>query len=166
MAITVRDELVSDRAAICSITQAAFEGKPYASGDEQDVVDRLRNAGALSLSLVAVDGEEMLGQASFSPAVNEDGSSPWFALGPISVSPGRQAEGIGGILIREGFARLQAMNALGCILTGDPNYYQRFGFKVTPEFCAINEPAEYFQLKLFADQLPSGRFSFHSAFYE
>ena len=57
------------------------------------------------------------------------------------------------------------MGALGCILTGDPNYYDRFGFQVNPENSPDSEPAEFFQLKLLEGNQPKGKFSFHEAFY-
>ncbi len=164
--ITIREEKETDETAIRHLTEAAFRGRPYAGGDEQIVIDRLRASAALTLSLVAVQGEEVIGQITFSPAQLEDLSSPWFALGPVSVLPSRQGEGIGSALIEEGLDRIKVMGARGCILTGDPNYYSKFGFRLSPENCPRNEPAEYFQLKLFSERRLRGRFSFHRAFYE
>ena len=164
--IQIREEIPGDITAIRTLTEAAFRGRPYADGDEQDVIDRLREADALVLSLVALDDDEVVGQVTFSPAINEDNTGPWFALGPVSVSPERQGEGIGASLIEAGLTRLASTGALGCILTGDPNYYSRFGFEVSPATCAEKEPAEFFQLKLLQGNTPRGRFTFHGAFYD
>lgn len=163
----IREETPQDTQAIWQLTKLAFEGMSFSDGDEQEVVDRLRACGALTLSLVAEAevGGEILGQITFSPAVNEDGTGPWYALGPVSVSPLRQGQGIGAALINEGLSQLSALGALGCILTGNPVYYRRFGFEVSGEHSPPNEPAEYFQLKLLSDHEPGGRFSFHEAFY-
>jgi putative acetyltransferase len=163
--LELRDERPEDRAAIYEVTELAFAGRPYAGGDEQDVVDRLRAADALVLSLVALQGDRLAGQVTFSPAQQADGSSGWFALGPVSVLPELQGQGVGGALIEAGLARLTDMQASGCILTGDPNYYARFGFEVRPELCPDNEPGEFFQLKCLAGPMPTGKFSFHPAFY-
>jgi putative acetyltransferase len=163
--IVIRDELETDHAAIRALTELAFRHMPYAGGDEQDVIERLRTAGALSLSCVAVQGQEIVGHIAFSPAQVADGSGPWFALGPVSVSPANQRQGTGSALIEHGLARLNALNALGCILTGNPDYYRRFGFRAAPENCPENEPAQFFMLKLLRSIEPSGRFSFHQAFY-
>lgn len=165
MALTIRPEKQEDARAIHGLTALAFRDMPFADGDEQDVIDRLRSTGALTLSLVAVDDGEIVGQVTFSPAVNSDGSGPWFALGPVAVLPARQSQGIGSQLIREGLARITALGALGCILTGNPAYYQRFGFVAAPGNAPLVEPAEYFMLNLFRGRLPEGRFSFHPAFY-
>jgi len=164
--ISIRSEQPGDELHIHEITKAAFQGRPYAGGDEQDVIDRLRSIGAMTLSLVAVEDDVILGQVTFSLAEQADGSEPWFALGPVSVTPERHGQGIGALLINQGLEELKKQGALGCILTGDPNYYQRFGFKVSPEYCPPNEPGEYFQLLVFGDQHPTDRFTFHRAFYE
>ncbi len=64
----IRAEIEDDIAGIRQLTQLAFRDRPYAGGDEQDVIDRLRVAGALTLSLVAVIDGELVGQVTFSPA--------------------------------------------------------------------------------------------------
>ena len=176
MPILIREEQFGDEAAIFKITEDAFHGMPYAGGDEQILVDRLRDQNSLVLSLVAVDDDKqanaspaekaVVGHIAFSIAINTDGSAPWYAFGPVSVTPERQAEGIGAQLINQGLATIQSRGALGCILTGDPNYYSRFDFAVSPNFSPANEPAEYFQLKLLSTTTPTGTFSFHPAFYE
>ena len=164
--IELREESAAERAAIHALTQRAFEGRPYADGDEGDVIDRLRNAGALLLPLVAVDADtsRIVGQVTFSPATNEGGGD-WCALGPVAVEPELQGTGIGGRLIEAGLSRMRASGRAGCILTGDPNYYRRFGFEVSGDHAPAAEPAEYFQLLVFGSARPTGRFAFHPAFY-
>jgi len=164
--VYIREESKADRAAIRQVTEIAFRNKPYTDGDEQDVIDRLRSSHALALSLVAVENDEILGQITFSPAIVEDDSKSWFALGPVSVTPSRQGEGIGSSLIKQGLAGIDSLGALGCILTGNPEYYKKFGFKLAPKNSPINESELYFQLKLLGGELPEGRFAFHRAFYE
>ncbi|MEO1934857.1 MAG: hypothetical protein ABGX04_08760, partial [Myxococcales bacterium] len=55
---------------------------------------------------------------------------------------------------------------LGCVLTGNPAYYQRFGFELAPKNVPKEEPREFFQLKLLSATKAEGSFAFHSAFYE
>ncbi len=165
MELTIRPETGADVTTIHHITKVAFSDMPYAGGDEQDLVDLLRAEGALTLSLVAVDNGEIVGQVTFSPAKNSDGSEPWFALGPVSVMPSRQGEGIGARMILEGLHEITKLGALGCILTGNPAYYQRFGFALSPQTVPANESAEYFMVKLLKGEMPTGTFSFHYLFY-
>ncbi len=161
----IRSEIPADYGAIHELTEMAFKDRPYAGGDEQDVIKRLRAVGALTSSLVAIDGDELIGQITFSPATNTDGSEPWFALGPVSVTPNRQSQGIGGALIRRGIAEIEGLGALGCILTGNPVYYRRFGFELAPDNVPERESAEYFMLKPLLGGPATGSFVFHPAFY-
>ena len=134
--VVVRDEGSEDHADIHEVTRLAFIGQPYSDGDEPELIDRLRAEGALKLSLV-----------------------------PLSVIPSRQGQGIGSRLIELGLGRIKAMGAMGCIPTGNPDYYSRFGFVLAPEHCPENEPREYCMLKLLQSEKPEGRFSFRQPFY-
>jgi len=93
----------------------------------------LRAAGALTISLVAEAGGKVVGHIAFSPVTISDGSLNWYGLGPISVLPAYQQQGIGKALMREGLLRLKALGANGCVLAGDPGYYERFSFRSFPE---------------------------------
>ncbi len=161
----IRSEDESDFEVIHAITEAAFRGMPYAGGDEQDVVDRLRRANALRCSLVAVVEQEIVGHIAFSDATAGDDSRPWFALGPVSVLPGFQRRGIGSTLIANGLEQLEGLGALGCILTGNPEFYRRFGFALSPENAPANEPEEFFMVKLMKATRAVGPMGFHRAFY-
>ncbi|MBD3647342.1 MAG: N-acetyltransferase [Pseudomonadales bacterium] len=163
--MVIRPETSADWPAIRRVTEIAFRGRPYAGGDEQDVIERLRARDALTLSLVAEDAGEVVGQVTFSPVESGDGSQPWYALGPISVLPGRQGAGIGARLIEAGLSEIEAQGALGCILTGNPEYYVRFGFSLSPDNTPVAESPDHFMLKRFRGEPPRGRFSFHEAFY-
>lgn len=165
-ALSIRRERSTDRTAIYALTELAFRGRPYADGDEQDVINRLRDNEALTLSLVATIDEEVVGHIAFSPASYPDATQDWYALGPVSVTPSLQGQGIGAALIESGLARIKEIGAIGCILTGNPNYYKRFGFELTPANAPENEPAEYFMVKKFSQTELQGSFAFHWAFYD
>ena len=162
--IRIRPEVERDRPAIHDLTRRAFASMPFAAGDEQDLVDALRDLGALSLSLVAERDGAVVGHVALSPATHESGAGGWFALGPIAVEPALQRRGIGGALITEAKRRLVADGARGCILTGDPLYYPRHGFLPAPGHAPEAEPPEYFMVLALAGDIPPGRFRFHPAF--
>ncbi len=163
--LKIRKEENQDHAAIRTVTKLAFRDMPYAGGDEQDVIERLRLEKALTLSLVAELEDGIIGHLAFSPALSSGRIDQWFALGPVSVLPAYQGQGVGSALIEAGLSQLKSRSALGCILTGNPEYYQRFGFELSPQHVPSNEAEAYFMLKLFTSVLPNGAFSFHSAFY-
>jgi putative acetyltransferase len=126
--ILIRPEALTDHDAIYDVTKRAFAPMPYAGGNEQDLVNVLRNVGALSLSLVAEQHGKVVGHVALSPVAHESGVEEWFGLGPISVEPALQRQGVGGMLISEAKTWMNARKARGCILVGDTKYYSRHGF--------------------------------------
>lgn len=160
----IRLERPEDAATIRALTDTAFRGMPFSDGTEAEVIDALRAAGALSLSLVATEGGEILGHVAFSPVTVNGEVGDWYGLGPVSVWPDHQRMGIGQALIREGLRRLQRMNAGGCVLLGDPAYYRRFGFERDPSLYNVGAPAGAFQRLTLKAPRPSGEVRFHPAF--
>ena len=161
----VRPEQTGDIDAIRTLTETAFRTAPHADGTEHLIVDRLRAAGALTLSLVAEADGAVIGHVAFSPVAISDGSAGWYGLGPISVDPARQGEGIGSLLVREGLERLKMLGAAGCVLLGDPAYYGRFGFSADPKLVLEGVPPEYFQRVAFSPVYGGGTVSYHPGFY-
>jgi len=166
MNVLIRSEKPTDVDAIEQVTIAAFDGKWYSDQTEHFVVARLREAGAMSVSLVAELDGKVVGHVAFS-VVTINGIDPgWYGLGPVSISPELQKQGIGSKLIKEGLSVIKAKGAKGCVLEGDPAYYQRFGFKTYPGLFYEGTPApEYFMALPFYDEVPEGKVEFHKAFY-
>lgn len=162
--IRIRPERPGDAPAIADVVRAAFLGMPYAEGDEAALVDALRAAGALTVSLVAEREGRIVGQIAFSPALADDGTPGWYAVGPLAVVPAHQRSGVGSALVAAGFDALAGAGAAGCILVGDPAYYARFGFEVSPDLCPPGQPGEYFQVRLLGGRRPAGAIRFHAAF--
>ena len=109
--ITIRDETDADVSAIAEVTVAAFETLEISNHTEQFIIEALRVAEALTISLVAeVDGH-VIGHIAFSPLTISDGTRNWYGLGPVSVLPEYQRKGIGKALIQKGLSRLKALNA-------------------------------------------------------
>lgn len=123
--VVVREESPADVGSIAELNEAAFAGP-----GEGALIDALRRAGGLTLSLVAVSEGEVVGHIAFSPVEIEGPKGQVRAIGlaPMAVLPGRQGEGIGGGLVREGLARLRAAGHTAVIVLGHPEYYPRFGF--------------------------------------
>ena len=161
----VRPERAADIDAIRTLTETAFRTAPHADGSEHLVIDRLRAAGALTLSLVAEADGAVVGHVAFSPVSVSDGSVGWYGLGPISVDPARQGQGIGGALVHAGLERLKARGAAGCVLLGDPAYYARFGFAPDPALTLDGAPPEYFMRVAFSPVYGGGTVSYHPGFY-
>lgn len=163
--IFLRPERPDDVDAIRTLTETAFRTAPHADGTEHLIIDRLRAAGALTLSLVVESDGVIVGHVAFSPVTVSDGSEGWYGLGPISVDPARQGEGIGGRLVKDGLERLKALGAAGCVLLGDPAYYGRFGFAADPKLTLDGVPPDYFMRVAFSPVYGGGTVSYHPGFY-
>jgi putative acetyltransferase len=167
----IRDERAQDFDAIRTLVEAAFRapnphGKANYVPTEHLLVDSLRDVGALTLALVAEDDGAIIGHIAFSPVLIDGRSLEWHGLAPLAVRPDRQNCGVGGNLVREGLARLAALGSKGCVVLGNPAYYQRFGFAAHAELCLNGVPPRYFMVRSFGDKLPRGVVTYHHAFSE
>jgi len=161
---SIRSERPDEAAAIAALTAAAFHRAPHTDGTEATIAGRLRDAGALALSLVAEADGLLVGHVAFSPVAISDGTAGWYGLGPVSVLPSRQGEGIGSEVIREGLARLRQLGARGCVVLGEPAFYRRFGFEHEPQIAYPDPPPKYFQCVVWRGPAPRGEVSYASAF--
>jgi len=160
----LRNETISDIDAITEVTIAAFRTLAISNHTEQFIINSLRVAGALTISLVAEIDGRVVGHVAFSPVTISDGTRNWYGLGPVSVLPEYQRQGIGKALIREGLSRLKDMNAHGCCLVGHPDYYRKFGFKNMPGLVHEGVPQEVFFALSFDGHTPQGTVTFHDGF--
>jgi putative acetyltransferase len=169
--IVIRRETPADILAIATVTRDAFRHAAHSSQTEHKIVDALRAEGALALSLVAVAADEIVGHVAFSPVTIDGQQTRWLGLGPLSVAPPRQRQGIGSLLVRAGLAELRQQQSAGCVVLGDPAYYQRFGFRPAGDLKLLGLPEEYFlAIPLGASlagplaSIPRGTVAYHQAF--
>lgn len=162
--IIIRSETEADIDAIAYVTVAAFETLDVSNHTEQFIIAALRKANALTISLVAEMHGRVIGHIAFSPVSISDGTRDWYGLGPISVLPEFQRQGIGKALIREGLERLKNIDAQGCCLVGFPDYYKKFGFRNIPLLVHEGVPQEFFLALPFGGHVPHGTVTFHEAF--
>lgn len=160
----LRSEMPADLAAIEAVTEAAFRDAPHSDHNEPFILAALRDAGALTLSLVAEMDGVVVGHVAASPVSISGGAEAWFGVGPVSVAPAMQGRGIGSRLMREALKPLSERGASGCVVLGDPSYYRRFGFRNEPSLVLPGVPPEYFMAVSFGPTLPSGVVTYHRAF--
>ena len=164
MNIIIRNETELDIEAISKITKVAFENLTISNHTEQFIINALRNANALTISLVAEAEKKVVGHIAFSPVTISDGSLDWYGLGPISVLPELQKQGIGKSLMHKGLSLLKTLGAKGCILVGDPGYYERFGFRSLPDLIIDGVPPQYLLALPFEENKIHGTVAFHKGF--
>jgi predicted N-acetyltransferase YhbS len=162
--VIVRAETDRDLDGIREVHIAAFRDHPYSRQTEHLIVEALRVADALEVSLVAESEGEVVGHIAFSAASIGGSSTGWFLLGPVSVQPARQGEGIGRALVEAGLDALRAQGAGGCVLVGDPAFYGRFGFGQYPGVAWHGVPDENVLCLLMSGEMPTGEVAHDPAF--
>jgi putative acetyltransferase len=162
--IIIRNETDADIGTITEVTIAAFKTLEISNHTEQFIIEALRSSNALSVSLVAELDGRIIGHIAFSPVTISDGTQNWYGLGPVSVLPKYQRQGVGKALVQEGLSRLKNRNAAGCCVVGHPDYYRKFGFENVAELVLDGVPPEVFLILSFDGLTPKGTVAFHEAF--
>lgn len=149
----IRPEQIGDlpriRAALCAC---------FPTDAEARLVDLLRDAGRLSVSLVAETDGAIVGHVAFSP-VTTVGGAIGVGLGPVAVLESHRRRGIGGRLIVDGLNACRAVGFDWAVVLGDPAYYGRFGFRPAVDFGLVDEygGGRAFQvMELSAGRIPIG----------
>ena len=172
MAIKIRLETAADIDEIHRIEAAAFQGEAHA-----ELVNRLREDGALLLSHVAELDGALVGHAAYTLLSITDGDRVFLlpGLGPIAVDPPVQGRGIGSALVLAGIGAMRDLGYGMLFLVGSPRFYPRFGFQPAQPlgFCSDyvepGGPHEHFMVALLEARAPAnvrGHARFHPAFRE
>ena len=140
--VEIRPERPEDISAIREVNRRAFGGE-----QEANIVDALRSNGAALLSLVAVLNGQVVGHVLYSPA--SVGTVEGAALGPMSVLPDHQRQGIGSALVEAGNRQRKDAGCPFIVVLGHAGFYPRFGFRAASTraiTCGWDVPDEVFML--------------------
>ncbi|HVJ42564.1 MAG TPA: N-acetyltransferase [Dongiaceae bacterium] len=179
--ISLRLARPEDDRAIRDVIYAAFQNHPHhapgATPSEHLIAGQLRDAGILTLSLVAERGREIVGHLAVSPVEisggdadrpgpkQSDPSVPgWYGLGPVAVAPRCQNCGIGSAMVRHGVDVLHQQQAAGLVVLGEPHFYHRFGFRAENCLTLPGIPPAYFMALPICGTLATGIVKYHPAF--
>lgn len=169
MTIRLRHETQNNIAAIEAVTVAAFVDAPHTRHTEQFIERALRAANELTLSIVAEEQGQIIGHVALSPVTITDGcgrqAEGWYGLGPISVLPQRQGQGIGSRLMEQALSELRTIQAAGCVLLSDPAYYARFGFQAHAGLQLPGVPPGYFMALALHGPVSEGVAQYSDAFH-
>jgi putative acetyltransferase len=167
--VLCRPELPSDAEAVVGVVAAAFGGPA-----EARLVEALRHAGALAVSLVALSGGEVVGHVALSPVAVDDltGGGRWQGLAPLAVLPAHQGRGIGRTLVEAAVAAAARDGVVAVFVLGSSRYYGRLGFQAAAPLgwrCSYEAPEPAFWVRRLGDPAllpPAGTVSYHPAFAE
>ena len=134
--IEIRDEVPQDFPAIRHLNLMAFGGP-----EEADLIDTLRAADKVVISLVATLDGRVVGHILFSPITVERSPASFRGLGlaPMSVLPEFQSRGIGSQLVRDGLERCERKGYDLVVVLGHLRFYPRFGFSRAVDHSLENE---------------------------
>jgi putative acetyltransferase len=132
-------EMPKHHAAVRQLTIEAFAHSALGHNGEADLIEAIREHCGVSVSLVAIDDNHVVGHILFSPATIRTGSSTMhgMALAPLAVLPAHQRLGIGAMLVTDGLRRTQSI-ADFIIVAGHRDYYPRFGFNPAKELSIMH----------------------------
>ena len=122
MTIIVRPEQPGDIPEIRTLLASCFP-----TNGEARLVDALRGAARLPVSLVADVGGVIVGHVAFSPVSSAKGAKG-VGLGPIAVAGQHRRQGIAEMLVQEGMSACREAGFGWAVVLGEPAYYSRFGF--------------------------------------
>lgn len=167
--LTIRRETPEDIDSIHHVNSEAFGQK-----EEAELIDELRSRGVVTLSLVAVQADQIVGHIVFSPVTVESEYSSFeaIALAPMAVLPAYQRKGIGSQLVRVGLEECHRLGHEIVVVLGHPDYYPRFGFVpgkpkgIDCEFEAPDEAWMVLELREGALAGRSGTVKFQPEFHE
>lgn len=123
----IRQEETKDYKAVYRVVKSAFDSAEHSDGNEQDLVNALRNSGG----------------------------STQLALAPLSVIPGRQRQGIGKALIQEGHRRARELGYRYSVVLGSETYYPKMGYLPAEQY-GIQAPFDVPRENFMACQLEKG----------
>jgi len=91
-----------------------------------------------------------------------------IGFGPLSVLPEKQKQGVGSALVTDTLKRAKELGFKAVLITGNPNYYHRFGFSSATKFgvrlpdIAEGDEASFFM----AVELEDGYLEAHAGVYD
>ncbi|MFI3226837.1 MAG: N-acetyltransferase [Clostridia bacterium] len=143
----IRQEVAEDYAEVYNIVKIAFSFAEHCDGNEQDLVCKLRKSESFvpELSLVAVDGDNIIGHIMFTTA--KICETTVLALAPLSVLPEYQKQGVGSKLVLEGHKVAKSLGYQLCVVLGSEIYYPKFGYTQALKFgitAPFDVPSENF----------------------
>ena len=133
---SIREEKLKDISAIRKVNESAFNGLI-----EANLVDLLREANKVTISLVATVKDKVVGHILFSPVTIESNSNNLRVAGlaPLAVLPEYQNRGIGSSLVTQGLEENRKKGYAVVVVVGHKNFFSSFGFTRASVYGLNNE---------------------------
>ena len=170
MDIKLRLEEEKDYSIVENITREAFWNLYKPGCDEHLLLHNIRNANEFikELDYVASYNNEIVGNIVYvkSKIITTFNEYDVLTFGPLSVLPKYQSKGIGGKLINHTIKLSKEMGFKAIIIYGNPQYYEKFGFKNTKEYGITDMEGNYNDALMALELLPNALENINGKFFE
>lgn len=134
MELLLRQERPEDCRAVEELTRAAFWNRYVPGCTEHYFLRRMRSHPDFvpGLDYVALSEGTLVGSIVYCRSAirrADDSTLPTLTFGPLSVLPDFQGQGVGSALVRKTLSLAAESGAGAVVITGDPRYYHRLGFR-------------------------------------
>ena len=157
--MTIRTIKNEDFNEVENVIREAFYNVYMPGCDEHLIVHKLKNDKCFvkDLSLVSVDDDKIIGAIFYGLCnlKNEEDEKEVLFFGPLGVLPNYQGLEHGANLIFESLTIAKEKGYPFVVITGNPNYYARFGFEPCSRYNIYlkgmdkNEEASFFMIRVF-----------------
>ncbi|MBR3769934.1 MAG: N-acetyltransferase [Lachnospiraceae bacterium] len=154
-----------------NLTREAF-WNVYRPGCDEHLLHRnIRSAASYikDLCYVAEEDGKLVGNIVYAK-MWKDGKmcDEVIGFGPLSVLPEKQKQGVGSALVTDTLKRAKEMGFKAVLITGNPDYYHRFGFSSATKFgVRLSDIAEGDEASFFmAVELEEGYLTEHAGVYD
>lgn len=139
--MTIRIEEEKDYREVENLTREAFFNVYCPGCSEHYILHKFRNDDSfikeLSLIIENEEKNEIVAHIMYVKAYAIDKNksrTEVIMFGPVSVLPKYQKQGLGKIIINYSLDKAKDIGFKAVVITGDPNYYQKFGFERAVNF--------------------------------
>lgn len=159
----IRQETEKDYFEVENLTREAFWNVYRPGAAEHLVVHNLRSTPyyVKELDYVLEENGQIVASIFYAKAtiVGDDGiKKETLIFGPVCVRPDLQKRGYGKMLIEYTLKKAKDLGYASVIISGNPDYYQRFGFKPCSDYSIYyeglpkTEPAPFFIIKVLDEE--------------
>lgn len=146
--LMIRNENEKDYRIVEEITREAFWNLYVPGCNEHYLAHQLRKSTDFipELDFVAILEDQIVGNIMFSKSYIMDLEGNQFdviTFGPISILPSYQNQKIGSALLKYSIGQASQLGYSAILIYGDPDYYQRFGFRPAKDFGIANGEGRY-----------------------
>eukprot|EP00792_Barthelona_sp_PAP020_P004683 TRINITY_DN2282_c0_g1_i1.p1 TRINITY_DN2282_c0_g1~~TRINITY_DN2282_c0_g1_i1.p1 ORF type:complete len:717 (+),score=211.95 TRINITY_DN2282_c0_g1_i1:39-2153(+) len=154
----------SQHTQISSLLQKAFE-KHEGNLCESEIVCELRKKDAIVFERIVIVDDIIVGYGCVVKVTVDSETDKVYALGPLAILPNYQRLGLGTKIVESLLTSLKEIEANGCVVLGEFDFYNRFGFERDEEVTSAFSQDHFLTVK-FGNEDFKGLVEYDELFYK